>query len=173
MKFEELNLPTIWTQIKGYTNYQISICGQVKNITTNKILKNSKSNTGYFVVTLSKDNQDKKYLIHRLVALNFIPNINKSKYVDHIDSDRLNNTISNLRWCTNQENCFNRSVSKNSTSGHKGVSWRKDKNKWRAHITLNNKYIHLGHFSNIQDAINARKKKAHELFGEFVNDCEK
>ena len=76
MKFEELNLPTIWTQIKGYTNYQISICGQVKNITTNKILKNSKSNTGYFVVTLSKDNQDKKYLIHRLVALNFIENPN-------------------------------------------------------------------------------------------------
>ena len=39
MKFEELNLPTIWTDIKGYPDYQVSICGQVKNINTNKILK--------------------------------------------------------------------------------------------------------------------------------------
>ena len=130
-------------------------------------------NVGYYKVCLSKNNIDKQYLIHRLVAIAFIPNINKSKYVDHINNNKIDNTISNIRWCTNQENCFNSSLNKNNTSSVKGVSWKKDKQKWRAHITLNSKFIHLGYFLNLDDAKLARQKKAKELFGEFLNNCEK
>ena len=173
MQIGNFILPTIWKQIQGYPNYEISICGQVKNINTNKILKPINHNTGYYMVCLWKDNIDKQYLIHRLVAISFIPNIHKNKYVDHINNCRVDNTISNLRWCTNQENCFNSSLNKNNTSSIKGVSWKKDKQKWRAHITLNSKFIHLGYFINIEDAKKARQDKAKEIFGDFVNACEK
>ena len=76
-----------------------------------------------------------------------------------------------MRWCTNQENNFNCSLYKNNTSTIKGITWKN--NKWRARITLNNKQIHLGYFINIENAKKARQDKAKELFGEFLNDCEK
>ncbi len=173
MKFEELNLPTIWAQIKGYTNYQISICGKVKKVKTNRILKPGKNTKGYLFVSLSKNNHSTSVDIHRLVAVHFLPNIDDELCVDHKDNDRTNNTISNLRWCTNQKNCFNRSLNRNNISNAKGIYWIESKNKWRAMITLNKIRYHLGYFVNLDDAIDARQLKAHELFGEFVNNYEK
>ena len=174
MKFEELNLPTIWTQIKGFPNYEISICGQVRNFKTKRILKPDISSKGYYRIGLQNNNQCKiKHYIHRLVLINFIPNIENYDSVDHINGIRLDNTISNLRWVSNQQNCYNRSVSIRNTSGVKGVTWSKDKKRWRAIITFNCKMIHIGYFINLDDAKIARQQKACELFGEFVNDCEK
>ena len=93
--------------------------------------------------------------------------------MDHIDNCKLNNTISKLRWCSNQENQFNSQLNKTNTSGIRGVIWFKQTKKWRAEIKFNNKKIYLGYFTNIEDAKQARQKKAAELFGEFLNACEK
>ncbi len=174
MKFEELNLPTIWAQIKGYPKYEISICGQVRNFKTKRILKPDISSKGYYRIGLQNNSQCKtKHYIHRLVLINFIPNIENYDCVDHINGIRLDNTISNLRWCSNQQNCYNRSVSKRNSSSIKGVTWTQDKKRWRALISFDGKRIHIGYFINLEDAIIARKQKAKELFGEFLNDCEK
>ena len=121
MQIGNFILPTIWKQIQGFPNYKISTCGQVCNVKTNRILKLSKNNKGYNYVDLRDNNQRKCYKIHRLVALHFLPNINNDKFIDHKNGNRDDNTISNLRFCSNQENCHNTSLSKVNTSGVKGV----------------------------------------------------
>ena len=164
---------TIWLPIKDYENYEVSICGSVRNITTKKFLKPYICKSGYYYVALSKNGIKKKFKIHRLIAIHFIPNIFNKEFVDHIDNFKLNNTISNLRWCTCQQNQFNKKVYKHSTTGIKGVVWIESIKKWRAKIGYNKRTIYLGSFTNIDDAIKARKEMAAELFGEFLNEIEK
>ena len=164
---------TIWMPIKGYENYEISICGSVRNIKTKKLLKPGISSNGYYIVDLYKMQKHKKFKVHRLVAIHFIPNIRNDDFVDHINGEKLDNTISNLRWCTCQQNQFNKKVYKQSTTGIKGVVWIESIKKWRAKIGYNKRTIYLGSFTNIDDAIKARKEMAAELFGEFINSCEK
>jgi hypothetical protein len=77
--------------------------------------------------------------------------------IDHINRDRADNRIENLREVTNKQNQQNRSTNSDNTSGHTGVSWYKPYSKWRAQIKHNHKVIHLGYFTNIEDAIAARK----------------
>ncbi len=163
---------TIWLPIKDYPNYEISICGQVRNVKTNKILKPGKCN-GYFLVSLSQNSKSKNFRVHRLVAEHFLPNIDNKKCVDHIDNNRTNNTISNLRWSTFQENNFNQSLSSRNTSGVKGVTWHKRRLMWEAQIHLNNKKVYLGYYSSIEEASEARRQMSNKLFGEFLNSCEK
>jgi arginyl-tRNA--protein-N-Asp/Glu arginylyltransferase len=156
----------IFTKVKGHENYSISNRGKVRNDTTNKIMKLSNSN-GYKVVSLNC----KQCKVHRLVANAFIPNPQKKEYVDHINNDKTDNIVSNLRWATNMENQHNSRLCVNNTSGYKGVN--RHNSKWRAQIRHNGKKIDIGHFDNIEDAIEARAKKANELFGEYTNACEK
>ena len=61
----------------------------------------------------------------------------------------------------------NKGLQKRNTSGHKGVSWDKSKNKWYTYITVNYKLINLGRFSILEDAIEARKKAEIKYFGEY------
>jgi hypothetical protein len=164
---------TIWKQIDGYENYEVSICGSVRNITTKRILRPNLSSGYYYVILCRKNEKVKNITVHSLVANAFIPKLDTSKNcVDHIDSNRLNNTISNLRWASHQENQFNRSLSSKNTSSVKGVSFDKKINMWRARIMINNKRIHLGYFDKLNDAKIVRQQKAAELFGEFINSCE-
>jgi hypothetical protein len=154
--------------IQGFENYSVSNLGNIINNKTNRILKHDIWNS-YRIVKLNK----KKHKIHRLVALAFIPNPNKKQFVDHIDNNPSNNNANNLRWVTAQENQFNKKKFKNNTSGFKGVSFDKRYNKWRVDISQNNKHIFIGNFYTIEDAIIARYKKAKEIQGEYINECEK
>ena len=172
MQIGNFILPTIWKQIQGYPNYEISICGQVRNINTNKNLKPGLVR-GYYTVTLAKNKKSKHLRVHRLVMQNFIPNIEKCECIDHIDNNKTNNSISNLRWCTRQQNNFNRSLNVNSTTKVKGVVWINDIQRWRALIHFNNKTIYIGSYTNIEDAKNARQEMAQKLFGDFIHSSEK
>jgi hypothetical protein len=87
--------------------------------------------------------------------------------VDHKDRNTLNNVVSNLRFSTKSQNAMNSKVPTDNTSGYKGVSWKLDKKKWKAYLTLNGKQFHLGYFDKIEDAIEARIKGARSIFGEF------
>ena len=114
---------------------------------------------GYVRCTSRKLNNIK---LHR-----FIMNPPIGVEVDHINHDRLDNRKSELRLCTHQQNSFNERLSKNNTSGFKGVSWRKDTNNWVAYIHYNRRKLHLGNFKVKQEAVKARLDKEQELFGEF------
>ena len=76
--------------------------------------------------------------------------------IDHEDGDGLNNRKSNLRCVNSVGNSRNRRKG-SPRSGHTGVSWRKDRCRWRARITVNRKIIHLGLFKEIEDAVYARE----------------
>lgn len=93
-----------WKILKENKNYSINEKGEIKNNITKKILRPSiNKDSGYYQIDLWKDNKSRKYTLHRLVASNFIPNLENKPTVDHIDGNRLNNDISNLRWATYSE----------------------------------------------------------------------
>ena len=148
----------IWKDIKGYEGtYQVSNLGKIKRLTIlndngyrkailqEKELKLFLGNTGYLMVNLYKDKKPSKKLVHRIVAETFINNINKVKYVNHIDSDKLNNNLSNLEWVSNMENNLHRFLGKDTSSSYPGVCWDKNKSKWRAYIFIKGKLKHLGY----------------------------
>src|SRR3990167_8684300 len=72
--------------------------------------------------------------------------------VDHINRNSLDNRRENLRVCTHRQNLWNRPKSENNTSGFKGVSWEKRRNKWRASICKNYKQYSLGEFFTKEEA---------------------
>lgn len=93
-----------WKILKENENYSINEKGEIKNNITKKILSPSiNKDGGYYQIDLWKNNKSRKYTLHRLVASNFIPNLENKPTVDHIDGNRLNNDISNLRWATYSE----------------------------------------------------------------------
>lgn len=95
----------IWKAIYGYENYNISNKGNVKNITTGKILKPGDNGQGYkHVMLYDKNHKGKTIMIHRLVAKAFIPNPDNLPQVNHIDEDKTNNCVENLEWITSEDN---------------------------------------------------------------------
>jgi hypothetical protein len=169
---QKIGIKEIYLPIDDYTNYEVSNYGNVKNKKTGRILRPALRN-GYEIVKLCNEGKIKLLQVHRLVLIafeGFSKNVNQ-KFVDHIDNDRTNNCLFNLRWCSNQENNFNASKQKNNTSGIRGVSWCKRSNKWLAHITLNGKFKNLGYFMKIEDAKIVRQNKSRELFGDYLNKC--
>jgi hypothetical protein len=155
-------------KIKDYENYSVSNLGVVRNDKKGRILKQSNS-YGYKLVTLD----GKLHKVHILVAKAFIFNPDIKRCVDHIDTNRANNNVNNLRWATNDENQYNSSIRNDNSSGVKGLSLNKRSNKWEVHITHKGKKYHLGLFTDKNEAIRVRQLKANELFGEFTNACEK
>jgi len=87
----------IWRDIKGYEEiYQVSNFGRIRNI-KGKIIKQQISKGGYFYVGLSFNHKRKYYFVHRLMAEVFLSNPNNKKFVVHIDHNKQNNQIYNLK----------------------------------------------------------------------------
>jgi hypothetical protein len=88
--------------------------------------------------------------------------------IDHEDTDRANNRWSNLRAATRQQNAANMALSVANKSGFKGVFWDEQNQKWRAGITVNSRWIHLGRYAKLEDAADAYEAAAKKHFGEFA-----
>lgn len=154
-----------WISIRSYPQYVISSFGRIKNMKTNRILEYGKI-SGYDSVTLSNGGTQKTFLVHRLVAQHFLKNPDNKPWIDHINGNKDNNHINNLRWCTASENNQNRANFKNKKSKYKGVS--PIKNKWQVNICCNRCLIKIGCFENEDEAGRAYDAKAKELFGSFA-----
>ena len=110
-------------------------------------------NVGYFSVDINK----KKYRVHRLAWLYVYGEMPKEQ-IDHINHDKTDNRICNLREVSNTENRRNMSLDKRNKNGITGIDFYKKTKLWRACIRANGKHKHLGYFKNKVDAILARKK---------------
>ena len=84
--------------------YEVSDLGRVRNSKTGRVLRTSATDKGYRKVALVVDGKQKYFRVHRLVAEAFVPNEDGKPQVDHIDEDKANNVVGNLRWCTGAEN---------------------------------------------------------------------
>ena len=142
-------------EIQDYPNYLIYDDGRVYSKNKNIFLKPYICSNGYYMISLYKNNKKKMFLIHRLVALHYISLVNGKNYVDHIDRNKTNNDISNLRWVNNSENMINIPVRKNSKLKHKCISLLKY-NTYRVQIKRNNKYVYDKTFKTLEEAIIAR-----------------
>ncbi len=96
----------IYKDVKGYEGlYQVSNLGNVKSLHgKGKIMRLGKMKKGYLLVELSKNAVRKGVLVHRLVALAFIPNPENKPQINHKDGVKSNNNLSNLEWVTAIEN---------------------------------------------------------------------
>jgi len=103
----------------------------------------------------------KLYGVHRIIFL--LHNKYLPELVDHIDLNKRNNSIENLRDFTSQGNNRNVGIRKDNTSGVKGISWHKQHGKWVSRITVNKKLINLGIFRDFDEAVLIRWKKEVEL----------
>lgn len=96
-----------WTPITDFESYEISISGAVRSHykrSAGKLIAPRIGRDGYLTIRLSKNGKCHTKYLHRLIALAFIPNPHNKRFVNHINGDKLDNSIENLEWVTHSEN---------------------------------------------------------------------
>lgn len=107
-----------------------------------------------------------RLLAHRMAWL-YVHGVWPPEEIDHIDGNRANNAISNLRLASRAENQCNTGVPRNNTTGHKGIKFDARRGMWSAEIQYRRTRKWLGHFKSAEDASASYQAAARELFGEF------
>ena len=159
-----------WKTVKGCDNYEVSNMGQIRN-SKGKIMSLSNNGRGYLRCGLRQNNEYQCMYIHRAVAQAFLTATSEDQNeVDHIDKDKSNNCVSNLRWATRSQNNSNISESrhKNKACKYKGVTFMNNKLMFRARVVKDKKEYFIGSFKTEVEAAKAYNVKALELFGEFA-----
>jgi hypothetical protein len=131
--------------------YEVSTEGQVRHKIRQKILKMPLNQDGYNCVCLYGKNKQR---VHRLIALTFIPNPNNLPEVDHINRDKTDNRLENLRWATRSINCLNTKVRKDSKTGVRAVY--QTNGRFRASYRINGKRYYTTTFDTVEEAVQAR-----------------
>ena len=137
-------------EIKNYPNYAITDNGEVYNLRNGKIMR-QKDNQGYLTVKLCKNGKPKEFRVHRLVYQAFIGELDNLLVIDHIDENRHNNNVSNLRQIHTRENTNRAKIHPYGM----GVHLLKSRNKYTATIGINGKSYYLGVYDKSEDASNA------------------
>lgn len=114
---------------------------------------------GYVFTQINK----RRYMNHRLAWL-YVYGEWPLDEIDHIDGNRSNNKLSNLRIATSKQNKENTRIRLTNTSGHRGVHWDKSRNKWMAFVVHNRKFHNLGRFNDVNDAVTAAKQARDAFF---------
>lgn len=123
------------------------------------------NNLGYARTAIRRDGVTKQILLHRLIL--GLVNAPKNIYTDHIDGNPSNNRKYNLRIATNQQNQYNAKVSTINSSGHRGVTWRRDTQKWRATLNINKENTYLGEYATKKEAIKVRQDAEQKHYGDY------
>ena len=124
-----------------------------------ELVKNKTHRDGYLYITLN----GQIYTQHRIsYALQTGEVPTPDKFIDHINGDKTDNRLDNLRLVSHQINMKNQKLRNTNKSGHVGILFDKEVNKWRARITIDYKNVHLGYFDDKNDAIKARERAEKE-----------
>jgi hypothetical protein len=119
---------------------------------------------GYYVIRFGRI----AYALHRLVWIYHNGDIPDGMLVDHVDGNKVNNRIENLRLATKSQNNHNSKIHSNNTSGIKGIFRDKSRNKWRAQLAINGKIKSVGSFDTIEEAEAAVIAARNNLHGDFA-----
>jgi hypothetical protein len=134
--------------------FEVSSTGLIRRIGKEKCFKPGVDAGGYFILPVHyEDGSRKTKRLHRLVGGAFLPNPDNLPELDHINRDRKDNRIENLRWVSKNKNQWNKGVQESKT-GFTGV--RESDGRWRATLWAYGKYHHLGVFSTLEEAVAAR-----------------
>ena len=146
-----------WKKHPEFDNYQISNLGRVWSERRQRIMSIFKQNFGYWLIQIVDNNgKSTRFLVHRLVALTWIPNPSNKKYVNHLDGNKANNTVTNLEWVTSSENILHARQTglnpynlptqnlklggqRKGTSKYFGVAWDITRQKWRSAVVYQGK----------------------------------
>lgn len=142
----------LWTRIVGVRGYRAG--SQAGSIS---------SAVGYCYIAID----GRRYLSHRLAWLYTFGQF-PAREIDHINCDRADNRLYNLREATPRQNRGNIKRSSHNSSGFKGVSFNKFAKKYSASIHVDDKKVHIGYFDNPETAHSAYMSKALEIFGDFA-----
>lgn len=147
-----------------YQDGKILIIHHSHKYKENKLLKGHVTKQGYVHVSI-KNQTFKEHRVIFLLVNGYIP-----KFIDHIDGNKSNNKIENLRECSISTNMANvgliRPTRKEKFKGYNRV--KRLKSTYQARIRFNGKFIHIGMFKSEEEAARAYDEKARELFGEFA-----
>lgn len=130
---------------------------------TNVKFKNKHAGTkrkdGYLAIYFTYNGVRTSYKIHRIIyAMHHKTEIPNGVLIDHIDRDKANNKIENLRLVNYTQNLANKVVYRNNTSGQTGVEFIKPTGRWRVVIQINNRNFSFGHYDTFEDAVRVRKE---------------
>ena len=153
--------------IKGFPKYKFNlITNEVYGLKCQEYLINTLNTDGYYMIRLMINGKRPTIRLHRLVYQCNNPNEDINLFhIDHIDNNRTNNNIENLRVATHSENKCNTQTQQNNTSGYKNI--RKIGNSYRVTIAKNKK-VYIKSFTNLADAILHRDMKLIEMHGKFA-----
>jgi hypothetical protein len=148
-----LNLIEVLQDIPGYEGiYKASSLGYITN--GKHKLKTYKINSGYLCLKLHNAKGRASVLLHRMIALTFIPNPNALKQINHKDGNKLNNSVDNLEWVSCLQNRHHAAenqlwvynlptlgIKKGNTSKYRNVTWDVSRNKWKAAVMHDKKVL--------------------------------
>jgi len=155
-------------EIKDYPNYSLDLnTNNIYNTKFNRILSIGIRNN-YNYVKLYKNGNKKLFSLHRLIYETYYGEIPQGMLIDHIDNNKQNNNIDNLRLANHSENTCNNSKT-NSNTGYKNISFIKKYNKYRVNIKKNDKIAYQKLFKTLEEAIENRNIQLVLIHGEFYN----
>ena len=123
----------------------------------------SKSGGGYIDIKINKE----IYKAHRIIWAIYYNEYVENE-IDHINGNELDNRIVNLRKATRSQNCMNKPLRTDNTTGKTGVCLYKKLEKWSASICVNSKINHIGYFNTFDEAVSARKDAETRYHGEYA-----
>lgn len=171
------NVSELWKDIPGYEGlYKISRQGRIKSLYTGKLRAQAMSGKGYKAVSLSKIGEKKRFYVHRLVAMAFLPTPPEGKcYINHKNLNKTDNRVENLEWVSHKENMlhayrngktdFRKKKRSDNTSGIPGVSLH-SYGCYQVTLSHKNRRYYGGFYHTKEEAIKARK----DLERRIVND---
>lgn len=140
-------------EIQNYPNYLIYPDGRVYSKKIKRFMKLQNHQKGYKQIMIRNEKELKTPKIHRLVAEHYIPNPHNYPQVDHINRDKTDNRVENLRWVSQIGNLLNTSKRKCNKSGYKNINFSQKYQTWSYEKRFNNKIYRKQGLKSLKEAL--------------------